>query len=117
MTQKKENLIIQLKEEEMKNRSRSLFQRTANSFEEKNNSFIKSKSLLNKSIKIYTPGEQLKQSSKKKIKLLSSQPIISSERKTNNIDMSLKNLEYNYDNLVSLSLLGLNHLQNSNTKK
>ena len=34
MTQKKENLIIQLKEEEMKNRSRSLFQRTANAFEE-----------------------------------------------------------------------------------
>ena len=55
------------------------------------------------------------------IKLLRDECINCGQKVWSNITISIKNsrfkVEYNYDNLVSLSLLGLNHLKNSNTKK
>lgn len=96
----------------MKSRSRSFYKTSTN-----NNSIIKnensksvSMSHSNIKTKMYVPGEKLKQS-KNKIKLLSSQPIIHSKSNNEQINNSLKHLEYNYENLMALSLKGMNSIQ------
>ena len=110
-------MITQLKEEEMKSRSRSFYKTTSNNNTDRKNENSKSVSMshLNTSsikTKMYVPGEKLKQS-KNKIKLLSSQPLIHNNNKNNNeqINNSLKHLEYNYENLMALSLKGTNSIQ------
>lgn len=110
-------MITQLKEEEMKSRSRSFYKTTSNNNTTRKNENSKSVSMshLNTSsikTKMYVPGEKLKQS-KNKIKLLSSQPLIHNNNKNNNeqINNSLKHLEYNYENLMALSLKGMNSIQ------
>ena len=110
-------MLTQLKEEEMKSRSRSFYKTTSNINTTRKNENSKSVSMshLNTSsikTKMYVPGEKLKQS-KNKIKLLSSQPLTHNNNKNNNeqINNSLKHLEYNYENLMALSLKGMNSLQ------
>ena len=110
-------MITQLKEEEKKSRSRSFYKTTSNINTTRKNENSKSVSMshLNTSsikTKMYVPGEKLKQS-KNKIKLLSSQPLTHNNNKNNNeqINNSLKHLEYNYENLMALSLKGMNSIQ------
>ena len=101
----------------MKSRSRSFYKTSSNSNNtprKNENSKSVSMSHTNSSIKakMYVPGEKLKQS-KNKIKLLSSQPLIHNNSKSSNeqINNSLKHLEYNYENLMALSLKGMNSIQ------
>ena len=101
----------------MKSRSRSFYKTTSNNNTTRKNENSKSVSMshLNTNsikTKMYVPGEKLKQS-KNKIKLLSSQPLIHNNNKNNNeqINNSLKHLEYNYENLMALSLKGMNSIQ------
>ena len=101
----------------MKSRSRSFYKTTSNNGATRKNENSKSVSMshLNTSsikTKMYVPGEKLKQS-KNKIKLLSSQPLTHNNNKNNNeqINNSLKHLEYNYENLMALSLKGMNSIQ------
>ena len=101
----------------MKSRSRSFYKTTSNNNTTRKNENSKSVSMshLNTSsikTKMYVPGEKLKQS-KNKIKLLSSQPLTHNNNKNNNeqINNSLKHLEYNYENLMALSLKGMNSIQ------
>ena len=99
----------------MKSRSRSFYKTTSNSNNtprKNENSKSVSMSHMNSSIKakMYVPGEKLKQS-KNKIKLLSSQPLIRNNTSNEQINNSLKHLEYNYENLMALSLKGMNSIQ------
>ena len=99
----------------MKSRSRSFYKTSSNSNNtprKKENSKSVSMSHTNSSIKakMYVPGEKLKQS-KNKIKLLSSQPLIHNNTSNEQINNSLKHLEYNYENLMALSLKGMNSIQ------
>ena len=99
----------------MKSRSRSFYKTSSNSNNtprKNENSKSVSMSHTNSSIKakMYVPGEKLIQS-KNKIKLLSSQPLIPNNTSNEQINNSLKHLEYNYENLMALSLKGMNSIQ------